>query len=63
MHVIRNISITPMESIIERYKDRQLLRAAPHSAGHPRREEQDREPWLLFFLKTTAKQKEILPRK
>ena len=51
-----------MESIIERNKDSYYL-ALRRTQQVIRKEEQDWEPWLVFFLKTMAKQKDNLAAK
>src|SRR6266567_9503257 len=51
-----------MESIIERNKDSYYL-ALRRTQQVIRKEEQNWEPWLVFFLKTMAKQKENLAAK
>ena len=51
-----------MESIIERNKDGYYL-ALRRTQQTIRKEEQNWEPWLVFFLKTMAKQKDNLAEK
>ena len=51
-----------MESIIERNKDSYYL-ALRRTQQAIRKEEQNWDPWLVFFLKTMAKQKDNLAEK
>jgi Fic family protein len=56
------IPYSSMESIIERNKDSYYL-ALRRTQQTIRKEEQNWEPWLVFFLKTMAKQKDSLAKK
>jgi Fic family protein len=56
------VPYSSMESIIERNKDSYYL-ALRRTQQTIRKEEQNWEPWLVFFLKTMAKQKDNLAEK
>jgi Fic family protein len=56
------VPYSSMESIIERNKDSYYL-ALRRTQQVIRKEEQNWEPWLVFFLKTMAKQKDNLAAK
>ncbi len=56
------VPYSSMESIIERNKDSYYL-ALRRTQQTIRNEEQNWEPWLVFFLKTMAKQKDNLAEK
>src|ERR1700685_1625472 len=56
------VPYSSMESVIERNKDSYYL-AMRRTQQTIRKEEQNREPWLVFFLKTMAKQKDNLAAK
>lgn len=58
----RYVPYSSMESIIERNKDSYYL-ALRRTQQVIRKEEQNWEPWLVFFLKTMAKQKDNLAAK
>ena len=51
-----------MEGVIEQYKDSYYL-ALRHTQQTIRKEERNWEAWLVFFLKTMAKQKDNLAAK
>jgi len=53
------VPYSSMESVIEQNKDSYYL-ALRRTQQTIRREEQDWEPWMVFFLKTMAKQKDNL---
>jgi len=56
------VPYSSMESIIERNKDTYYL-ALHRTQQAIRKEEQNWEPWLAFFLRTMAKQKDNLAEK
>src|ERR1039457_1041972 len=56
------VPYSSMESVIERDKDNYYL-ALRRTQQTIRKEEQSWEPWLVFFLKTIAKQKDNLAAK
>lgn len=56
------VPYSSMESVIERNKDNYYL-ALRRTQQTIRKEEQSWEPWLVFFLKTMAKQKDNLAAK
>jgi len=56
------VPYSSMESIIERNKDSYYL-SLRRTQQTIRKEEQNWEPWLVFFLKTMAKQKDNLAEK
>ncbi len=56
------VPYSSMESIIERNKDNYYL-TLRRTQQTIRKEEQNWEPWLVFFLKTMAKQKDNLAEK
>ena len=59
---MRSPEIVASVSIIERNKDSYYL-ALRRTQQAIRKEEQNWEPWLVFFLKTMAKQKDNLAEK